>query len=124
LAVVDILENIGRRIKNSEYLEATIQIKLIFHHQINPWDSKYTFKSGFDKLNELEGNKYKEVENYCKTLAHLRNSSFLEHGFFHRITRMPKRRLSAPKILSPKLLDLSKEELEKLRKQVKNEIGE
>jgi hypothetical protein len=81
LAVVDILENIGRRIKNSEYLEAAIQIKLIFHHQINPWDSKYTFKSGFDKLNELEGNKYKEVENYCKTLAHLRNSSFLEHFF-------------------------------------------
>ncbi len=132
--MVDILENIGRRIKNSEYLEgvllayraveAAIQIKLIFGHKINPWHPEYTFKSGFNKLNELEGGKYKELENRCRTLADLRNDSFLEHGFLTRDKGNAEKAIESAEDIILKLLNLSKEELENLKGKVRHEIDE
>ena len=133
--VVDILENIERRIKNSEYLEAVllgyraveaaIQIKLILHHQISPWDNKeYTFKSGFDKLNELKGDKYKELKNKCRTLADLRNDSFLEHGFLTRDKGDAEKAIKSAEDIILNLLNLSKGELENLKGKVRHEIDE
>lgn len=98
LLIADFLENISRRMKNSEYNEVillayrvgemAVQAKLL-SYGINPWKEKedgrkYHFWDGFEKINELENNKFKDIENTIKSLAHLRNGLMITHGFLMR----------------------------------------
>ncbi|MEO0086545.1 MAG: HEPN domain-containing protein [candidate division WOR-3 bacterium] len=138
LLIADFLENISRRMKNGEYNEVVflsyrvgemaIQTKLL-SHRINPWKEKedkrkYHFWDGFDKINKLENNKYKDIENEINNLANLRNELIITHGFLTREEKHAQDAINYAEKICKILLGIDDREMKELRSKVRHEIDE